>query len=159
MVKVLQIPKSLEIHSTTSLKMLTQIQTKLFQNLSKVQRLTLNRINYVKLSFITGIFPVDMKVSKIVPTFKSESSEDLNNYRPISQLSVFSKVIEKMMHQSRTATHMGYTRNTGIYWDFFHTGIYTGIQLFFQIHIYWDIFDLTKAITKLEEDLKKLQWL
>ena len=38
-------------------------------------------------------------MAKIVPTFKSGSPEDLNNYRPISLLSVFSKIIEKIMHQ------------------------------------------------------------
>ena len=38
-------------------------------------------------------------MAKIVPTFKSGSPEDLNNYIPISLLSVFSKIIEKIMHQ------------------------------------------------------------
>ena len=53
----------------------------------------------INLSFIPGIFPASMKMVKIVPTFKSESSENLNKYRPISLLSGFRKIIEKMMHQ------------------------------------------------------------
>ena len=45
------------------------------------------------------MFPESIKVAKVVPTFKSGSSQDINNYRPISLLSVFSKIIEKIVHQ------------------------------------------------------------
>ena len=47
----------------------------------------------------TGVFPKSIKLAKVVPTFKSGSSQDINNYRPISLLSVFSKIIEKIAHQ------------------------------------------------------------
>ena len=39
-----------------------------------------------------------MKLAKILPIFKSGSRSDVNNYRPISLLSVFSKILEKLMH-------------------------------------------------------------
>ena len=52
----------------------------------------------INISFHTGVFPDSIKVAKVVPTFKSGSSQDINNYRPISLLSVFSKIIEKIMH-------------------------------------------------------------
>ena len=48
----------------------------------------------INFSFHTGVFPDSIKVAKVVPTFKSGSSQDINNYRPISLLSVFSKIIE-----------------------------------------------------------------
>ena len=54
----------------------------------------------INLSFHTGVFPESIKVAKVVPTFKSGSSQDINNYRPISLLSVFSKIIEKNVHQT-----------------------------------------------------------
>ena len=38
----------------------------------------------INLSFHTGVFPESIKVAKFVPTFKSGSSQDINNYRPIS---------------------------------------------------------------------------
>ncbi len=41
------------------------------------------------------VFPNILKVGKVIPVFKSGVSQDLNNYRPISLLSVFSKVLEK----------------------------------------------------------------
>ena len=45
------------------------------------------------------MFSESIKVAKVVPTFKSDSSQDINNYRPIALLSVFRKIIEKNVHQ------------------------------------------------------------
>ena len=49
------------------------------------------------LSFSSGVFPVVLKHSVIVPIFKKGSNRDPNNYRPIALLSVFSKLLEKAM--------------------------------------------------------------
>ena len=38
-------------------------------------------------------------MSKVIPTHKGGSSEDVNNYKPISLLSIFDKIIEKLMHK------------------------------------------------------------
>lgn len=45
----------------------------------------------------TGIFPEALKIIRITPIFKSGKREALNNYRPISVVSVFSKIIEKIL--------------------------------------------------------------
>ena len=39
-----------------------------------------------------------MKLAKVIPLYIKISPENPNNYRPISLLSVFSKIIEKLMH-------------------------------------------------------------
>lgn len=44
-----------------------------------------------------GIFPDLMKCSKIIPLFKSGSTSDPTNFRPISVLPTFSKVFEKLI--------------------------------------------------------------
>ena len=49
------------------------------------------------LSFANGIVPQQFKVAKVIPIFKSGSKFSTDNYRPISLLPVFSKVLEKIM--------------------------------------------------------------
>lgn len=53
-----------------------------------------NIINY---SFSSGTFPDKLKIAKVTPIFKKGSRSEKNNYRPISVLSVFSKIFEKLM--------------------------------------------------------------
>ena len=50
-------------------------------------------------SFITGVFPDALKISKVIAIHKGGPSNDLNNYRPISLLSIFDKILEKAMHK------------------------------------------------------------
>ena len=51
------------------------------------------------LSFVNGCFPDSLKLAKVIPLHKCEDKKLLVNYRPISVLSVFSKVLEKLMHE------------------------------------------------------------
>lgn len=48
-------------------------------------------------SLVEGIFPENLKISKIKPFHKKEEKCLMNNYRPISLLPVFSKIFEKIM--------------------------------------------------------------
>ena len=52
----------------------------------------------INLSFTTGVFPDILKVAKVIVLHKGGSTQDMNNYRPISLLSIFDKIIEKLMH-------------------------------------------------------------
>ena len=53
----------------------------------------------INVSFSSGMFPDMLKVAKVLPLHKGGSSQDLNNFRPISLLSIFDKIIEKLMHR------------------------------------------------------------
>ena len=44
-----------------------------------------------------GVFPDIWKVAKVASIFKSRSRSDANNYRPISVVSVFPRIIEKIV--------------------------------------------------------------
>ena len=51
------------------------------------------------LLFTSGVLPGKLKLAKVTPIFKSNDKISVNNYRPISLLPVFSKVLEKLMHK------------------------------------------------------------
>ncbi len=51
------------------------------------------------LSISSGIVPDELKVARVVPIFKSGDPTMCNNYRPISVLSVFSKIFETIIHK------------------------------------------------------------
>ena len=50
------------------------------------------------LSLKQGIFPDQLKVARIVPIFKTGSESKMSNYRPISILPCFSKILERIMY-------------------------------------------------------------
>ena len=51
----------------------------------------------VNLSIRQGTFPNELKLAKVIPIFKSGNEQLINNYRPISVLTFFSKIYEKVM--------------------------------------------------------------
>ena len=48
--------------------------------------------------FDLGVFPSILKIAKVVPVFKAGDKGKVSNYRPISLLSVFSKILEKLVY-------------------------------------------------------------
>ena len=55
--------------------------------------------NIINLSFVSGSFPDPLKIVKVIPIHKNGSTQDMNNYRAISLLSIFDKIMEKIMHE------------------------------------------------------------
>ena len=45
-----------------------------------------------------GVFPDIWKLVRVTPIYKSGPRTDLNNYRPFSVISVFSKLLERLTH-------------------------------------------------------------
>ena len=90
--EILDIINSLENKSTGP----SSIPLKL---LSLIPDLIIIPLAYIiNVSLITGVYPDPLKFVKVIPIHKGGSTEDINNYRPISLLSIFDKIFEKIMH-------------------------------------------------------------
>ena len=57
------------------------------------------------ISISLGRYPTILKLSKIVPVFKSDDETDPNNYRPISLLSIFTRIFERLMYTRMMIIH------------------------------------------------------
>ena len=56
-------------------------------------------VHIINLSLSTGIIPKAMKLAKVVPIYKNKGSNaEMKNYRPVSLLPVFSKVLERIVY-------------------------------------------------------------
>ena len=50
-------------------------------------------------SFLKGVFPDALKIAKVVPLHKKKCKQNIDNYRPVAILSIFSKLLEKLMYE------------------------------------------------------------
>ena len=51
-------------------------------------------------AIIQGIFPSELKIARVIPIFKSGDKQNVSNYRPISILTFFAKVFEKILYSN-----------------------------------------------------------
>ena len=50
------------------------------------------------LSLSQGVFPDELKIAKVVPIHKGDSKTEVGNFRPVSVLPYFSKILERLMY-------------------------------------------------------------
>ena len=67
-------------------------------------------------SFDTGIVPHDMKMAKVVPIYKASDRSQLKNYRPVSLLPAFSKLLERLMY-NKLMSYLTFSSNTNTGFD------------------------------------------
>ncbi len=56
----------------------------------------------INTSIVTGIFPTQWKNAIVTPLYKAGDESNVGNYRPISLLPIFSKIIEKIVANQLT---------------------------------------------------------
>ena len=66
-----------------------------FTDLSDIIRYLCN------MSMESGVFPVGLKIAKVTCIYKAGDRGELSNYRPISVLNTFSKIIEKLVNTKK----------------------------------------------------------
>ena len=74
--------------------MSTKFLKVIFKSVSEVLRNLFNE------SFSQGIFPDHMKLALVTLVYKGKSTLEVCNYRPISILPIFSKVLEKLVRKT-----------------------------------------------------------
>ena len=52
----------------------------------------------VNISLLNGVFPSELKIARVKPLFKSGEPSNFSNYRPVSVLPLFSKILERLMY-------------------------------------------------------------
>ena len=52
----------------------------------------------INLSVTSGIVPKQLKIARVIPLFKSGEQDIFTNYRPVSVLPAFSKILERVMY-------------------------------------------------------------
>ena len=52
----------------------------------------------MNLSLTTGVFPSELKIARVIPLLKAGDPMQFSNYRPVSVLPLFSKILERLMY-------------------------------------------------------------
>ena len=78
---------------------------------SVIGHVSLPLCHVFNLSLSRGIFPDKLKIARVTPIYKSGDHCELVNYRPISVLSVFSKILEKITYIRTSAFLNGFRSN------------------------------------------------
>ncbi len=73
-----------------------EISTKLLKE--TLSEIIIPITHIINRSLDSGIVPDQLKIAKVIPIYKASDSDQLRNYRPISLLPAFSKLIEKIMY-------------------------------------------------------------
>ena len=56
-------------------------------------------VHVFNLSIKKGVFPSELKIARVVPLYKSGDPLSFSNYRPVSILPLFSKILERLMYE------------------------------------------------------------
>ena len=73
------------------------IPTKLLKKYSKTISIPISKL--INQSFVTGTFPEPLKLANVIPVFKKADPLECTNYQPISETSIITKTLEKLVHK------------------------------------------------------------
>ena len=65
---------------------------------STADAITETLVKLIDHSMVTGVFPEQLAVAKVIPLYEKGSKEELTNHRPISLLLTIGEIVEKVVH-------------------------------------------------------------
>lgn len=116
-------------------------------------------------SISCGVFPDALKIAKVVPIYKKGSKTDIANYRPVSLLSVFSKILEKLVKKRIVdffnvnkffySGQFGFQQglSTEIALNHFMTNIYNSLNTRGKMKVSGLFLDIKKAFDTVDHDI------
>jgi Reverse transcriptase (RNA-dependent DNA polymerase) len=108
----------------------------------------------INASFVAGVFPSILKTAIVKPLYKKGSRSNINNYRPISLLSVFSKIFERA-YLSRLVTFLEHNRILSKFQNGFRKGKSTETAIFDLVESILSSVDSRNVVTGMFVDLSK----
>jgi len=106
------------------------------------------------LSLSKGRFPKMWKLAGVVPIPKSSSKHNPSNYRPVSLLSVVSKLLERIVHSLLWEHLLTHAPISDKQWGF-QKGKSTTTALLYATHDWFTLLDQQKDVMCIFFDLKK----
>ena len=79
-------------------------------------------------SIMQGVVPSQLKIARVIPIFKCDNPELFSNYRPVSVLPLFSKILEKLMFKRL----INFVNDKNLIFDYqfgFREGYSTGLAM------------------------------
>src|SRR5436190_1908500 len=155
-----------QIHPTTEdelLSIINKLKSKTSAGIDEISSKTvkfcakefiLPLCHIANLSFYTGEFPSKLKISKIVPIYKKDRCDAVENYRPISLVSTFSKIIEKVV-LARLLHHLDHNNLLSNNQHGFLQGKSTLTALVDIVEYIYDCLEAGKSIISVFLDLSK----
>ena len=159
------LPRSIYLTPTDEKEICTEID-KLKPKKSTLDIFNINMLKYVKDEMIPGlviifnksisegIFPELLKTAKVIPIYKKDDTNFAKNYRPISLLSVFDKIIEKLVYK-RVQSFLSKDNVLYKYQYGFRTNFSTTNALLDVLNYIYTALDEGKYVFGIYIDLKK----
>lgn len=110
--------------------------------------------DFVNLSLRSGVFPDDWKQANVTPIFKKDDRQLKSNYRPVSLLNAFSKIIEKVVF-TRVYNFLLDINFLNPLQSGFRPGDSTVNQLVYMVHKIYDAFERGKEVRMVYLDISK----